>query len=132
MTKSFTPTGRWLLGACCALVLCGAVAALSRGVPAHAQNTNTNQAQPKKKKLPPGAKGFEQYAGRDASDKLVTGGATRNITMTKAAEAMRRGNDAFNAALKAEEDGHKDQAATQYRQALAAYKEAAALQSNLF
>jgi tetratricopeptide (TPR) repeat protein len=32
---------------------------------------------PKKKKLPPGAKGFEQFADRDASDKLVTGGATR-------------------------------------------------------
>ncbi|HYY42375.1 MAG TPA: tetratricopeptide repeat protein [Pyrinomonadaceae bacterium] len=32
---------------------------------------------PKPKKTPPGAKGFAQYAGRDASDKLLTGAATR-------------------------------------------------------
>jgi tetratricopeptide (TPR) repeat protein len=36
----------------------------------------------KKKKLPPGAKGFEKFADRDASDKLVTGGATRSGCIT--------------------------------------------------
>jgi tetratricopeptide (TPR) repeat protein len=36
----------------------------------------------KKKKLPPGAKGFEKFADRDASDKLVTGGATRGECVT--------------------------------------------------
>jgi tetratricopeptide (TPR) repeat protein len=35
-------------------------------------------AQPKKKKLPPGVRGFDQFANRDASDKLIAGGATRN------------------------------------------------------
>jgi tetratricopeptide (TPR) repeat protein len=35
---------------------------------------------PRKKKVPPGAKGFEQYATRDASDKLATGAATRSGT----------------------------------------------------
>ncbi len=133
MAKPFTPSSRLVCGALCALVLCGAVAALFWIAPAtSAQGTNTNQAQPKKKKLPPGAKGFEQYAGRDASDKLVTGGATRNVTMSKAAEAMKRGNDAFDAATKADEDGQKEQAAGLYRQALAAYKEAATIQPNLF
>ena len=32
---------------------------------------------PQKKKTPPGAKGFELFAGRDASDKLITGAGTR-------------------------------------------------------
>jgi tetratricopeptide (TPR) repeat protein len=36
----------------------------------------------KKKKLPPGTKGFAQFADRDASDKLVTGGATRGECAT--------------------------------------------------
>jgi tetratricopeptide (TPR) repeat protein len=45
---------------------------------ANAQSKPASQPNPpKKKKLPPGAKGFEQFADRDASDKLVTGGATR-------------------------------------------------------
>ena len=34
-------------------------------------------ASPRKKKLPPGARGFDQYAVRDASDKLAVGAATR-------------------------------------------------------
>ena len=131
MTKSFIPTNRWLVGACCALVLCGAVAVLSFGMPVSAQNTNAPQP-PKKKKLPPGAKGFEQYASRDASDKLVTGGATRGALMSKAAEAMKRGNDAFKAAQDSEEAGQKEQVAPKYREAITAYKEAATIQPDLF
>jgi tetratricopeptide (TPR) repeat protein len=129
MTKPFTLSSHWLLGACCALVLCGAVAVLSSGVAVSAQNTNA-QTPPKKKKLPPGAKGFEQYAGRDASDKLVTGGATRGALMSKAAEAMKRGNDAFKAAQDSEEAGQKTAARAHYMmggayEALGQFKEAA-------
>ncbi|MDQ1559721.1 MAG: protein O-mannosyl-transferase [Pyrinomonadaceae bacterium] len=43
----------------------------------NAQQPQGQNPPPKKKKLPPGAKGFAQFADRDASDKLVTGGATR-------------------------------------------------------
>ena len=35
------------------------------------------KAPKKEKKIPPGARGFERYATRDASDKLVVGAATR-------------------------------------------------------
>lgn len=50
-----------------------------------AQSNSSNQPNApakKKKKLPPGAKGFEKFADRDASDKLVTGGATRGECTT--------------------------------------------------
>jgi tetratricopeptide (TPR) repeat protein len=108
------------------------VAVLLSGLPVSAQNKNT-PPQPKTKKLPPGAKGFESYAGRDASDKLVTGGATRGGgLMSKAAEAMKRGNDAFKAAQEAVEGTPKDQVAAKFQEAVEAYKQAAALQPDLF
>jgi tetratricopeptide (TPR) repeat protein len=62
---------------------CALVIALGMMVPGAADiasakfNPAGQNNPPKKKKLPPGAKGFEQFADRDASDKLVTGGATR-------------------------------------------------------
>ncbi len=133
MAKIFTLSSRVLCGACCALLLCGAAATLSLDVPAaRAQNANANSAQPpKKKKLPAGAKGFEQYAGRDASDKLVTGGATRGIG-DQAADAMKRGNEAFEAARAAEDAGQMPESNKQYGIAVAAYKEAARLRPDLF
>jgi tetratricopeptide (TPR) repeat protein len=51
--------------------------AFGAGVVVSAQQPQGQNPPPKKKKLPPGAKGFAQFADRDASDKLVTGGATR-------------------------------------------------------
>ena len=77
MTERFKMSGRVALLVLCAAVVAATAAAFapSAGL---AQNSNqTPAAQPKKKKLPPGARGFEQYANRDASDKLATGGATR-------------------------------------------------------
>ncbi len=119
MSRSYTPASRLLTAAACALVLCGALTAFGWGAPAGAQqNTNAAQPQPpKKKKLPPGAKGFEQYAGRDASDKLVTGGATRG-EMSAYDVAMQRGRDAYEAG--------------QYKDAVAAFKEATTLQAKSF
>src|SRR5436190_722972 len=108
MTKLFTLSNRLLISACCALLLFSAVGALS----ASAQTPPAGQAQPKKKKLPPGAKGFEQYAGRDASDKLVTGGATRGIE-----DVLARGNDAYAAAVEKEKNGETKEAAAQYQKA---------------
>ena len=59
MAKMSTLSKQLIVGVCCTLLLCGAVTALS--LSATAQNTNSNQAQPpKKKKLPAGSKGFEQ------------------------------------------------------------------------
>ncbi|HLL15446.1 MAG TPA: tetratricopeptide repeat protein [Pyrinomonadaceae bacterium] len=61
-----------------ALVVALCLFASGAGVWASAQQQPSGQNNPpKKKKLPPGAKGFAPFAGRDASDKLVTGGATR-------------------------------------------------------
>ncbi|MCA1564604.1 MAG: tetratricopeptide repeat protein [Acidobacteria bacterium] len=63
-----------------ALFVALALVASGAGVVASAQQPRQQPGQntpPKKKKLPPGAKGFAQFADRDASDKLVTGGATR-------------------------------------------------------
>ncbi|HYP01681.1 MAG TPA: tetratricopeptide repeat protein [Pyrinomonadaceae bacterium] len=63
-----------------ALLMCFAV--WGAGAVVSAQQPSGQNNPPKKKKLPPGAKGFEQFAGRDASDKLVTGGATRGECTT--------------------------------------------------
>lgn len=71
MAKMFKYATRALMIALCFVVLSAAHMASAQPKPAGQTNP------PKKKKLPPGAKGFEQFADRDASDKLVTGGATR-------------------------------------------------------
>src|SRR5215210_640091 len=100
MIKLFIRSHRLMVSAGCALLLCSAVTLFSAN--ASAQTPPAGQTQPKKKKLPPGAKGFEQYAGRDASDKLVTGGATRGgpeagvkENEAKAIDALARGNEAY-------------------------------------
>jgi tetratricopeptide (TPR) repeat protein len=82
-----------LLAACAALL-----GALTVAAPPRAAAQNQPQPQPKKpKKLPPGAKGFENYATRDASDKLATGGATRGDTTTdEFNQAMKLGNDFYD------------------------------------
>ena len=60
-----------------AALLLGAHAYASAQPPAPAP-TQPRAAQPaRKKRLPPGPKGFEQYAGRDASDKLIMGAGSR-------------------------------------------------------
>lgn len=71
MAKILMYASRALVITLCFVVLGAANIASVQSKPAGQNNP------PKKKKLPPGAKGFEQFADRDASDKLVTGGATR-------------------------------------------------------
>jgi tetratricopeptide (TPR) repeat protein len=112
------------------LLLGGGMQAWSATTIAHAQTPAAGQAQPKKKKLPPGAKGFEQYAGRDASDKLITGGATRGLgDMSGAkpdasAEAIERGTSAYIIASDKEQAGQKQEANAQYKLAMEAFKQA--------
>ena len=64
----------------CALLLC-AVPLLSaqaqQGSSTPASSTTRESASPQKKKLPQSSRGFEKYAGRDASDRLIAGAATR-------------------------------------------------------
>ncbi|HZG50878.1 MAG TPA: tetratricopeptide repeat protein [Pyrinomonadaceae bacterium] len=79
MAKMFMSAIRALVVAACLVASGAAVAASAQQQQQPRQNQNTA---PKKKKLPPGAKGFAQFADRDASDKLVTGGATRNVCQT--------------------------------------------------
>ncbi|HEV2801533.1 MAG TPA: tetratricopeptide repeat protein [Pyrinomonadaceae bacterium] len=64
-----------------ALVVALSLVAFGAGLTVSAQPQGQNPPA-KKKKLPPGAKGFAQFADRDASDKLVTGGATRGECLT--------------------------------------------------
>jgi tetratricopeptide (TPR) repeat protein len=129
MAKMFTVSPRWLVGACCALLLSGVVVAIAPHATAQGQNQNSNQTQPKKKKLPAGAKGFEQYAGRDASDKLITGGATRGICPgcpppPTAEVSILRGTTAFIEADDKKEAGQVKEAAAKYKEAEEAFKAA--------
>lgn len=131
-----------------AAVLCFVVSgAVVTGATANAQQQPSGQKNPpKKKKLPPGAKGFEQFANRDASDKLVTGGATRSGCLTYeemlacGAHQFEEGHvkeaiDLFTRAsgLKPEvfrphySIGQIYEAQGKYKEAAAAYKRAAAL-----
>ncbi|MGI9107212.1 MAG: tetratricopeptide repeat protein [Pyrinomonadaceae bacterium] len=71
MGKLFKNASRVLVVALC-------VSTLGAANFASAQSQPSGNPPPKKKKLPAGARGFEQFAGRDASEKLVTGGATRS------------------------------------------------------
>lgn len=145
-----------LLAALCAAALsAGLLAALTDGPPVRAAAQNQAQPQPPKpkKKLPPGAKGFEQYATRDASDKLATGGGTRSGDVLKdkalvdAQAAIAEGREAyekgqyakaielFSRAIMHKRDmldahyslGVAYEAAGRFKEAAAAYKVALAL-----
>lgn len=84
MIKQNRLSARTLLLALCAAAL--AVASLT-AAPASAQSTNQRpQNTPPKKKLPQGQRGFDQFAPRDASEKLIAGGATRDLCETRTAE----------------------------------------------
>jgi tetratricopeptide (TPR) repeat protein len=95
-------SGRVLMVAsACAFAFClmGSSVAMSQHGRTTRARRNTTQPQqqaqptpaPKKKKLPPGVRGFDQFANRDASDKLIAGGATRNEPSdAKEAEAIQK------------------------------------------
>jgi tetratricopeptide (TPR) repeat protein len=112
MLKTTNLSGRVALVAACALAVCLVSSSVAASPRKHVVRKRQNflqtggqqptTTQPKKpKKLPPGARGFEQFANRDASDKLITGGATRG-TPKDAAEAeavasLDHGMDAYKA-----------------------------------
>lgn len=140
MAKMLMYASRALVCAVLCFVVSGATANAWQQQPSAQKNP------PKKKKLPPGAKGFEQFANRDASDKLVTGGATRSGCLTYeemlacGAQQFEEGNakaaiDLFTRAggLKPElfrphySLGQIYEAQGKYKEAAAAYKRAAAL-----
>lgn len=54
-----------------------------RRSPRRVRHGGAGSQPPRKKRVPPGAKGFENYATRDASDKLATGAATRSPDVQK-------------------------------------------------
>jgi tetratricopeptide (TPR) repeat protein len=57
--------------------LVGASSSLSSEHRAPRRSTQNPPVEGKKKNPPPGARGFEQFAGRDAADKLIKGAGTR-------------------------------------------------------
>jgi tetratricopeptide (TPR) repeat protein len=95
MLKKSSLSGRIALAFVCAFASCAAAASV-----AAAQGQRTSQpapqpTPPKKKKLPPGSRGFEQFANRDASDKLIAGGATRGGG-DEPSTRLAAGTDLFN------------------------------------
>jgi tetratricopeptide (TPR) repeat protein len=119
-----------VLAAACAFALCvvNTSVALSQRGRSTRQRQNAQQpgaqqpAPPKKKKLPPGVRGFEQFANRDASDKLITGGATRaepkDAREAEATASLDRGRDFYK-------DG-------KFREASEAFSRAAELEPTWF
>src|SRR5437588_6693414 len=75
-----------------------ASAALLLGLAATASAQQQQQQQrPPKKKLQ-ASSNFAQYAGRDASNRLIAGGATRDVKMTDEAGAQTlKGQEAYDA-----------------------------------
>ncbi|MGH9941280.1 MAG: tetratricopeptide repeat protein [Pyrinomonadaceae bacterium] len=61
------------------LLLCGGALGLDAAAQPAGQRAGQQQQQQQKKKLPAGARGFAHFANRDASDKLIVGGATRSV-----------------------------------------------------
>lgn len=91
-----------------------------------AQPASGGQAtQPKKKKLPPGSKGFAQFAGRDASDKLITGGGTRNVPDPNKPEADKAYDEAIQRGTEQYESG-------EYKEAVESFKKAIAVKPDQF
>lgn len=78
MAKMFMYASRALLVALCLFALDAAGVASAQ----QQQQRGQNNPPKAKKKLPPGARGFAQFADRDASDKLITAGATRGECKT--------------------------------------------------
>jgi tetratricopeptide (TPR) repeat protein len=119
MLKKTSLSSLIVLAAVCAFALCAApspVAAVKKGQQKASQPASQQPTPPKKKKLPPGSRGFEQFANRDASDKLIAGGATRGGD--EASTRVATGTDLFN-------DG-------KYTEAIAELKRAAVLEPTWF
>lgn len=87
-------------------------------------------AEGKKKKLPPGARGFEQFAGRDASDKLITGAATRRSDSPFPLGGLKRIEPAPDQVAIAIAEAERQHAAGNYEAAVAAYQKAIELRKS--
>jgi tetratricopeptide (TPR) repeat protein len=122
MTKMLNVLARAAVVALWACALSAPAPAAAAARPRQNQNQKQPPPQPpKKKKLPPGVRGFEQFAGRDASDKLITAGATRSLCKTDTAENALRCGTAY---LTAE--------APDYTRAVEALSRAVALDPKMF
>lgn len=135
-----------------AFVVCAAASVAAgfapAGVWAQGGGQRPQNPPPKKKKLPPGVRGFESFANRDASDKLIVGGATRDACMEKNFQAWIKcgtgfyeageyasAADAFREAIKLGPErfrghyllGMAAEALGQYKEAVAAYQKAVSL-----
>jgi len=94
-------------------------------VAAQAQPAGQNPPPKPKKTLPKGSKGFAQFAGRDASDKLITGGATRGGMDPDAKPSEVAYKEAIENGTSSYEEG-------KFKEALDAFKRAAAAKPDDF
>src|ERR671937_71007 len=74
-----------------------AASALAPAAPARQQNQNQQQQQQQRapKKNLQASSNFAQYAGRDASNRLIAGGATRGDLTDEAGQYDQKGQDAY-------------------------------------
>src|SRR5436305_15261108 len=72
--------------------------ALALAAPAQQQqNQNQNQNQRAQKKKLQASSNFAQYAGRDASNRFIAGGATRGDATDEAGQLRQTGQEAYDA-----------------------------------
>src|SRR5437588_9091044 len=74
-----------------------AASALAPAAPARQQQQNQNQQQRAQKKKLQASSNFAQYAGRDAANRLIAGGATRGNLTDEAGQFEQKGQEAFEA-----------------------------------
>lgn len=87
-------------------------------------STQNPPGEGKKKNPPPGARGFEQFAGRDAADKLIKGAATRRSEPSPPMGIMKQTNPAVSRVDTLIAGAEQKHAAGNFEAAVAAYKEA--------
>src|SRR2546421_8233482 len=80
MSNLFTKANRTSVLPSVLYILASAALALGLATTAFAQQQQQTPPRPPKKKLQ-ASSNFAQYAGRDASNRLIAGGATRNAKM---------------------------------------------------
>lgn len=120
------PSLRLLAFVCVSILLTSTFAALpARRVPGDPAQTPSGRVGGKKNP-PPGARGFEQFAGRDASDKLIKGAGTRRHSPAPFPGLMKKPPtpkpvSERQAAIR---EGEKQYAAGNFEAAVAAYQKA--------
>jgi Flp pilus assembly protein TadD len=112
------------------ITLVGASAlSFARNLPRNSTQHPSGEA--RKKKTPPGARGYEQFAGRDASDKLISGAATRRSEPPPPMGGIMKRPDPAPAPVETPlAEAERQHAAGNFEAAVAAYRKAIELRKS--